>query len=434
VIKQPAKRRAANEPINFTQVSHTIFLNPCLPNGCTVYPGSDNSKTNRSSIPDSQVVMRPWPHGQENWNRLMQCVRDMYAPFDITITDVDPGQANHFEVMMAGNADVLGVPGAGGVAPFEPCDGQLIDNVISFVFADDINNHDFLCWAAAQESAHVFGLDHLLNAKDPMTYLTPPVKKEGFQNADTSCGEDTPRECWCGGTKQNSFQYLMDTFGPSNLEPATLAITEPADGAWVKPGFNVRFAVMSQLSVMNASLKVDGMQTQSIGKDQPQVFNTPASLAGGAHTISVTAKDSAAREVTSQITVNVTARCDGNTACSADTHCLGGYCLPGAKVAGGLGAACTNNAECITGSCGSDGTNMLCTAACDSGATCPGGFTCYETSPGAGVCWPAEEEKGGCSTSGNQSPLLVLFGLGALVLIRKPRPRRARSNANALLE
>jgi MYXO-CTERM domain-containing protein len=313
--------------------------------------------------------------------------------------------------------------GAGGVAPFEPCDGQLIDNVISFVFADDINNQDFLCWAAAQESAHVFGLDHLLNAKDPMTYLTPPIKKEGFQNADTLCGEEAgqPRECWCGGTKQNSFQYLMDTFGPSNLEPATMAITEPEDGAWVKPGFNVRFAVMSQLSVMSAKLSVDGTQTQAIDQGDPMVFSTAATLAGGDHTISVTAKDSANREVTSQITVHVTARCDGNTACAADTHCLGGYCLPGAKVAGGLGAACTANEDCITGSCGNDGTSSLCTGACDAGASCPTGFTCYETTPGAGVCWPAEEEKGGCSTGTDQSPLLALFGLGAVLLIVRRR-------------
>jgi len=423
VIKQPAKRPQAGQPLAFTNVSRTIFLNSCLPNGCTVYPGAEDSRTNHSSIPTRQALMTPWPHGTAAWGRLVQCVRDMYAPFNIQVTDVDPGNANHFEVIMAGNAAAIDMQGAGGVAPFEPCEGQLEDNVMSYVFADDINNEDFLCWAAAQESSHVFGLDHLLNAKDPMTYLTPPIKKEGFQNENTKCGEDTPRECWCGGTTQNSFQYLMDTFGPSNLEPATMAITDPVDGEWVKPGFNVRFAVMSQLSVMTASLQVDGATKQSIQQGDPLVFSTSADLAGGAHTITVVAKDSANRDITGQITVNVVSRCDAATSCASDFHCLGGYCLPGSKVPGGLGATCTSNEDCITGACGSDGENMLCTGACDAGASCPSGFTCYETAPGSGVCWPAEEEDPGCgckSSKGGSSLLLLMLGvLGVLARRRR---------------
>src|SRR5690606_7907114 len=124
---------------------------------------------------------------------------------------------DHFEVMVAGEPNAFGLPsGVGGVAPFISCNGQIDNNVISFVFAAAINNQDFLCWAAAQESAHVWGLDHELNAKDPMTYLAPPIKKEGFQNEASPCGEEEgkSRECQCGGRKQNSYQYLMDTFGP----------------------------------------------------------------------------------------------------------------------------------------------------------------------------------------------------------------------------
>jgi uncharacterized protein (TIGR03382 family) len=423
VVVQPPKRLAAGEPRPFTQVSRIVYLNPCLPNGCVVQPGFDDSKTNHSSIPENQATLTAWPHGQTAWNNLVQCVRDGFAPFDIQVTDVDPGTANHFEVMIAGNANAIGVPGAGGVAPFEPCDGQLQDNVISFVFAGDISNQDFLCWATLQEPSHVFGLDHELNAKDPMTYLTPPIKKEGFQNVASPCGEDEgqARECWCGGTKQNSYQYLMDTFGPAHLEPATMAITEPADGAWVKPGFNVKFAVMSQLSVTSASLSIDGTAMQSIQQGDPQVFSTSTSLASGDHTISVLAKDSAGRDISGQVTVHVVDRCvAGASSCAKDFHCLGGFCLPGADVPGGLGAACTGNEQCISGACATDGTSMVCSGACDAGAVCPSGFTCAETSPGMGVCWPAADE-GGCSTSNGNSPLLALLGLAAFVMIVRRR-------------
>jgi uncharacterized protein (TIGR03382 family) len=423
-VMQPPKHLAAGQPRAFTQVSRTIYLNPCLPNGCVVSPGFDDSKTNHSSIPNNQATLTAWPHGQTAWNNLVQCVRDGFAPFDVQVTDVDPGTANHFEVMIAGHAAAIGVDGAGGVAPFEPCEGQLQDNVISFVFAADISNQDFLCWAALQEPSHVFGLDHELNAKDPMTYLTPPMKKEGFQNVATPCGEyaNQERECFCGGSKQNSFQYLMDTFGPANLEPATMAITEPADGAWVKPGFNVRFAVMSQLSVTSASLQVDGTATQSIKQGDPQVFSTATTLASGDHTITVVAKDSAGRDISGQVTVHVVDRCEaGASTCDKNFHCLGGYCLPGASVPGGLGAVCTGNEQCISGACASDGTTMVCSGPCDAGAICPSGFTCYESSPGAGVCWPNPDDGGGCSTSSNASPLalLALFALAMIVRRRK---------------
>ena len=188
-IMQPPKRPSTSGPIAFANISNVIFVNPCLPNGCTVRPGADNAQTNTSSIANQQALLQGFPHGQEKWNELMACVRGLYAPFDIVVTDVDPGNAPHHEVMVAGNAADLDMQGAGGVAPFIPCGGQLEDNIISFVFSAQTDSIDFMCWAVAQESSHVFGLDHELLAKDPLTYLTPPIRKPGFQNVTAKCGE-----------------------------------------------------------------------------------------------------------------------------------------------------------------------------------------------------------------------------------------------------
>src|SRR5690606_35299898 len=112
-------KRAEPGQLGFTKVSRTLYLNPCLPGGCTLSPGSDDSRTDKSSIASEPTTLTAWPHGQTAWNNLVQCVKDMYAPFDIDVTDVDPGTANHFEVMVAGTPQAFGFPnGVGGVAPF----------------------------------------------------------------------------------------------------------------------------------------------------------------------------------------------------------------------------------------------------------------------------------------------------------------------------
>jgi hypothetical protein len=417
VIVQPP-RHATRQTPGFAQVSHVIYLNDCLPNGCTITPGFDDSRSDHSSIPQQQSHIAGWSWGPDLWNQFVQCVKDTYAPFDLQIVTTDPGTAPHFELMVGGNSTDIGIQGAGGVAPFIPCDGQLQDNVISFVFSAETNNLYFLCGAAAQETSHVFGLDHELNALDPMTYLDLGSHKV-FQNALADCGEYQPRDCRCGGSQQNSVQYLNDTFGPAQLDPPSLAIATPADGSWVTPGFAVRATAISQLSTQTGALAIDGAQTSTAMEPAPLVFNAPNDLAGGDHVVTVTATDSGARIFSASVTVHVTASCVTGS-CDSGFSCLGGHCLPGADVAGGLGATCTDNVSCITGACGTDGNQHLCTGPCDPGNSCPSGFVCL-ASGDTGVCWPGSNDGGGCSSSGAAPQLLLVGWALAVVVIRRRR-------------
>ena len=84
-------------------ISHTLYLNDCLPNGCLVQPGFDDSRTNHSSIAQQPSVLSAYGHGEAHWNELVACVRETFAPFDIDIVTDDPGQADHFEVMIGGS-------------------------------------------------------------------------------------------------------------------------------------------------------------------------------------------------------------------------------------------------------------------------------------------------------------------------------------------
>ena len=408
-------------------ISHTLYLNNCLPNGCALLPGFDDSRTNHSSIAQGNVTLSAWPHGDPKWQQLVQCVKDTFLPFSVDVVTTDPGSASHFEVMVAGTALQLNsqLTGAGGVAPFIGC-GATENNVTSFVFAQLSGDLNYLCGAVAQEAAHVWGLDHELNADDPMTYLNLGSLKR-FQNAAAQCGENAgqPRACNCGGTTQNSYTYMLQTFGAANLPPATLSIATPTDGQWVKPGFPVRAQLTSVITgLASGSLSIDGAQVTSVAPPNPLAFNAPATISGGEHTVTVNGTDAGGRMAIASVKVKVTAACSASAPCATGQSCLGGFCLPGADVAGGLGATCTANDACITGQCGNADGTQLCTSACDAGNVCPAGFDCLGTSGGAaGVCWPSSDD-GGCATGGSSggAPALLLAGLGcAAIMLRRRR-------------
>lgn len=417
--------RGVDLPTAVTSASHLIYLNNCLPDGCTVHPGFDDSRSDTSSIPWQTSHLDGYPWGTDSWDELVQRVRDIYSPFDVTITTTDPGDADHFEVMVGGSSTDIGVNGAGGVAPFISCAVSPPDNVISFVFAETSSNINYLSGAVAQETAHVFGLDHELDASDAMTYLELGSAKH-FTTGAAPCGEElaNPRQCWCGDDTQDSYQFLMDMFGPQIPTAPTVTITEPVEGAWVHPGFVVRATIESQ-STATTVIDVNG-QPGAVGGTTSIIGNAPDDLPDGEHELVVTSTNASGLSGSATITVNVTGACEpGSDTCGDGLVCLGGYCTPGADLTGGLGAPCTTREECIIGTCASVGETQLCTAACDEGGVCPDGYTC-RSAGSTSVCWLGGDDGGGCQSSdGGGGALLGGLGLVGLVLASRRRRRTA---------
>src|SRR5687768_12996748 len=104
-------------------------------NGGTYSQGNDNSATNTSIVPNGSGTVSAWSYGDQAWDSLMSCVRDMYSRFDIVITEQDPGNTDHIESVVGGTPGQVGQPNyVGGVAPVNG-DCSVVERGIVFTFA-----------------------------------------------------------------------------------------------------------------------------------------------------------------------------------------------------------------------------------------------------------------------------------------------------------
>ncbi|MGE0871030.1 MAG: Ig-like domain-containing protein [Kofleriaceae bacterium] len=242
----------------------TIFLNR---NGGTYAPHSSSygvdSRINRTWMVSGTVNMPAFSKGDAAWQSLVSCVRDQFARFNVTITDVDPGtSASHIEVLVSGTPGLIGKgSGVGGTSPVTS-NCSTIENSIAFAFEKQYSSITSLCATVAHEAGHSIGLDHEYLCKDPMTYLSGCGTKS-WQDQNARCGENTARDCRCvnpiTGTKanQNTHQFLRARLGeapggggddgvdagvpdaPPPTDPRdpvapSVAINSPADGAHLR--------------------------------------------------------------------------------------------------------------------------------------------------------------------------------------------------------
>ncbi len=418
--------------------SRTIFMNDCKPGGCNIFVGSEDSRRNRSTVARRTSLVPEFPYSEATWAATLACVRETYAQFDITVTDVDPCPdpnsgctTPHWEIVVAGQpADISYPNDAGGVSPFDFQDCSIIENSITYAFAEVLGNDvDTLCWVIAQETAHSFGLDHEFLGADPMTYLQNPSSKR-FQNVLADCGEFEARQCYCGRNRQNSVAELLAIFGQAPPSPPTVEILTPLSGQGLEPGFVISAEVSDNQGIQLVEVLIDGNEiTETVSP--PYAFNAPASITSGAHTVEVRATDLFGAQGSAQVQVLVGGPCDDAEDCAplGSTYtCVGGRCVPGPGAEGGLGEPCAEGNDCASTVCAvKDGENRCAYPCAPGGSDCPGGFQCLDTGGGNGLCWPGEG--GGClgcaSGSGGDRgaqpivPIAAGLVIGALLVRRR---------------
>lgn len=295
-------------------LSKTIYLNK---NGVTLQPGNNDSRTNRSTLANQATTIPAWNPSATVWTQTVQCMKDMFSAYDVTVTDVDPGQTPHVEAVFGGSPTQLQMPnGVAGVSPFTT-DCSIIENAIVFTFTQVLPQNDprLVCEIMAQEVAHAYGLDHELLAADPMTYLDYNGNRS-FQNQTASCGEDVQRPCGINGStcrpNQNSVTLLTDRLGKKvggggtggDAIPPTGTITSPTANQQVPPGFLVYTDANDNQMVVSAKLYIDGNMSLELTSG-PFNFATPPTLSEGQHRIKVDINDGANTITTQEITVTV---------------------------------------------------------------------------------------------------------------------------------
>lgn len=333
-----------------TGISHTLFINRC-PGGCTFTPGTNDARYNTSSIIGGVTRnLSEFNLGDEVWNAAIECVRDVYSPYDVDVVTEDPGDSMpHHEAVLAGYpAEVGRDPLTGGIAP-ATC--QPLNNVISFSFADGLGENlsgqtliETLCWTVAQESAHSFGLpNHVFDCHDPMTYLAGCGRKY-FRNRAIQCGEfDGPGSCTCDMSSQNSHERLLSTFGEGTPPPPPVVTLQyPAEGAAVEDGFSIFFTAIDPRLVARSEIYLNGTMVMELpGKDY-DTADEPYSAEAPEHPdgyieIEVKSYDEFGAAGSAKVTVLKGAPCESDDACGDGYACSSGHCVVSGDGGGGGG-------------------------------------------------------------------------------------------------
>lgn len=198
-----------------TGEGRTVFLNR---GGGIYHAGPDDSSTNTSRILMAETTLQPFM-GAPDWDGLVACVAGKFAPFNVTITEVDPGATPHREVVFTPSPADVGLPSSiGGVAPFECPTAENAEPMaigVGFIFPGVMGGDPTAtCETTAQIIGNMFNLDHAFHCQDLMTYLTGCGDKS-FVDMDVQCGEYEARPCACGGDTQNSYQAIAAIAGES---------------------------------------------------------------------------------------------------------------------------------------------------------------------------------------------------------------------------
>jgi len=405
-----------------------LYLNRCA-GGCTVSPGSNDSRLDTTTIFDHTVTLSEFAHDDEVWDDMVACIRDVLRPYHVEVTEEDPGpDALYLEAMIAGDTTESGL--GARVMGVSPIACTPLSHTISFTFA---NSHEpdarELCETVTHEAGHTLTLDHEVRCSELMWWTTGGVcGPKYFRNSKELCGDEQPDECHCGGVYQNAHQILLDAFGPGEgAAPPVVTIANPADGANVLSQFVVHAFASDERGIGRVGLYVNGWRWFGVEghewarRDDPYILRTSSDLPDGILDVEVRALNDLGVATSDTRTLMKGAPCTSADTCLDGQYCEDGRCLwfPPTR---SLGDDCVRDQDCTTLDCVDYAGASLCASECDPGdsSTCDDGYACIETAADTGFCWPSGGG-GFCSAGPGSRPpwLALLVGLALLWSLRR---------------
>jgi MYXO-CTERM domain-containing protein len=285
---------------------------------------NDDSHTNTSWVCGSYAGNGPYNYAAYNGNKqaLLDATKADWQPFNVSVVSTRPGSGN-YTMCMTGPSNFIG-GGVLGVAPLD-CYDSVKNNVV-FAFVGSQHGVDTAATTISQEVAHAYGLEHV-NGQSDIMYPSVQVN-QSFQDQclgivqGGQCGQQHAANC--GGGQQNSYQDLMDLFGPSmpDMADPTVTITSPMDGAVFMAGSDFTITVDAQDDVEIATVELF-VNDQTAGQQTSPPFEWPAmGVPEGTHEFYAIAVDGWGNEAMSNV-VTVQATQDGTTGSSGSSGSAG---------------------------------------------------------------------------------------------------------------
>lgn len=304
------------------------------------YGSADDSISYTSSLVPGAVKLNGWVPTIAQWDELMDCMAEVWAPFQVTVTDLNPGMFPHITAVLGGTPSQLNLPSdTAAAAPFAQ-DCGVVDNAMVFAFTPSLKmlTPRQSCELISQQVATAYGLDYVTLDSDVMSANWTESKT--FKDVAADCGTDQERTCGsytapattCRSS-QNSQQILYARIGKyvAMADPPVLHINYPDDGATVLPGFLVDVSATDRDGVQLGVLEVNGQQVDTIEGPGPYTFDPKITEEGDYSITAIVSDGEAITTVTHTITVSTTGP-EAGGGCSAAGG--GSGLLVGAALAG----------------------------------------------------------------------------------------------------
>jgi hypothetical protein len=239
----PADEQSAIEPK--AAMPGTIFVNF---DGATLNSGWDDATTNTTQMNEFVGTFAPYGNDMTKRQAVLEAVRQDWAEYDMTVTDVRPA-SGQYTMNMTGPTNPFG-GGVLGIAPVDCNDEQTHSNItFAFHSAGDQFSPAITATTIGQEVAHSYGLEHVDEPGDIMNPYNAggdPIFNDACINIVQNIYCPNQHQAVCGSAyQQNAHQELLNLFGPAiaDMGPPTVSISYPADGDTFEPGANFEVTV-----------------------------------------------------------------------------------------------------------------------------------------------------------------------------------------------